>query len=186
MQTEVAKTLVIWLYKKVSKEFPFFCLFFCPWISFVWSCKNQALGFQGFFSSAHITLFKVLVMKLNYLLMILFPVEKKRKRRNEATAGGRKAKTREGLGKCCPWKRIVLVNRVNDYNESWWTWCNQTLEKEEILTHTTGNPSLMATVMHCGNNPSPLKLVSWAELIYIHSLLQGNKVSLITGVWPLR
>ena len=42
-------------------------------------------------------------MKSNYLLMIVFPVEKKRKRRNEATAGGRKAKARRGkASKCCP------------------------------------------------------------------------------------
>ena len=45
-------------------------------------------------------------MKSNYLLTIVFPVEKKRKRRNEATGGGRKAKTRRGkASKCCPQKR---------------------------------------------------------------------------------
>ena len=54
-------------------------------------------------------------MKLNYLLMILFLVEKKRKRRNETTAGGCKVETREDQYlNAVHEKENVLVNRVND------------------------------------------------------------------------
>ena len=135
MQTEVANISKLSVRKGVSIFL--FIFFFCAWkvLEFCLSKVLQTMYwfFKAFFPPHIITLKywtisnkaskqnKNSVIKLNDLLMIMFPVEKKRKRGNEATAGGRKAKTRRGkASKCCPWKRIVLVNRVND----WWELMN--------------------------------------------------------------